>query len=241
MFMASPMYLPVALHLRDRNVVIIGGDEEAARKAEQVLACGARLTVVSPDATARIRELATGARLRWLQRTYEEGDLDGAMVAICCDPVVAPAVRNEATRRGVMLNVLDKTELCDFIALATFSRDGLQFGVHSSGKSAALTRRIRERLQRQFGDVYTELTTALGEVRPVVREIIETPQQRRTFWLDVITEEFLDRIERGFSPQRLKEEIHERAVAFARRRPRNQQRHEETSDDHVSANDEQSL
>jgi len=217
MYEPSPMFLPVALQLRDRSVVIVGGDEEAARKAKQMLSCGARVTVVSPDATAEIGELAKDGRLKWLQRGYLDGDLEGAMVAICCDPGVSAAVREEATRRGILLNALDQTELCDFVALATFSRDGLQFGVHSSGKSAALTRRIRERLQRQFGDTYGELTRTLGEVRPVVREIIDTPQGRRTFWLGLITEEFLERIEQGFSPERLKEEIHEQAVAFARR------------------------
>jgi len=216
------MYLPVALQLRDRSVVIIGGDAEAARKAKQVLSCGARVTVVSPDAAAEIVEFAKDGRLKWLQRGYQDRDLEGAMVAICCDPEVAHAVREEAIRRGVLLNALDQTALCDFIALATFSRDGLQFGVHSSGKSAALTRRIRERLQRQFGDAYAELTRTLGEVRPVVREIIDTPQGRRTFWLGVITGEFLERIERGFSPERLKKEIHEQAVAFARRQAQTQ-------------------
>jgi siroheme synthase-like protein len=217
MYRGEPMFLPVALRLLGRKVVIIGGDEEAARKAAQAAECDACVTVIGAEATGEIRRLAENRQVEWLQRGYRDGDLEGAMVAICCDPVMAQAVREEASRRGVLLNVLDKADLCDFVALATFSRDGLQFGVHSSGKSAALSRRIRERLQRQFDDRYADLTRALGEVRTRIHEIILSPDARREFWLDVIDEEFLDRIDEGFSPERLKQQIHERALAFVRR------------------------
>jgi precorrin-2 dehydrogenase/sirohydrochlorin ferrochelatase len=214
------MFFPVALRLAGRKAVVLGGDAEAAAKAQQLLSCEASVTVVSHAAVPAIERLAEAGELRWERRAYQEGDLEGAAIAICCDPAVGRAAREEASQRGVLLNVLDQPELCDFLAVATFARDALQFAVHSSGKSAALSRRIRERLERQFGDVYADLTDTLGRLRSVVRDRIDDAEARRAFWLDVITEEFLDRIESGFSLQQIEEEILLRAEAFARQHSR---------------------
>jgi precorrin-2 dehydrogenase/sirohydrochlorin ferrochelatase len=209
------MYYPVALDLKGRRVVVLGGDEEAARKTETLLACDADVTVVSAAAEAAIRDLAQAGRVNWVSRDYRDGDLDGALLAVACDPACGQRARVEADRRGVLLNVLDQKELCDFIAVATFSRDGLQFGVHSSGNSAVLARRIRERLERQFEEPYADLTRMLGDLRPEVHKVIPSAPGRRRFWLDVIGEDILDRVEQGLDIEVLREEILARAVEFA--------------------------
>jgi siroheme synthase-like protein len=211
------MYFPVALDLNGRLALVIGGDAEAARKVRALLACEARVTVLSPSVSSEIEQLADAGRVTLVSREYREGDLEGAFLAVVCDPACGERVRAEAGRRGVLLNVLDRPALCDFIAVATFSRDGLQFGVHSSGKSGVLSRRIRERLEREFGEPYAELTRVLGELRPAVAELIPTAAGRRRFWLDVVDAELLERIDRGLDPGSLREEILRRAEAFVRR------------------------
>jgi len=210
------MYFPVALDLHGRRALVLGGGAEATRKVRALLACESRVTVVSPSVSPEIQRLADGGRVTLVSREYREGDLDGSFLAVVCDPALGERVRAEADRRGVLLNVLDRPGLCDFIAVATFSRDGLQFGVHTSGNSGALSRRIRERLQREFGEPYAELTRLLGELRPTVAELIPGAAGRRRFWLDVVDVELLTRIDRGLDPESLREEIVRRAEAFAR-------------------------
>lgn len=207
-------YFPVALKLRGRKVVVVGGGREAARKVRAILPCGAELVVISADAEPEIAELARSGRLTHLARAYREGDLEGAFLAIVCDAAIGPAVRDEAARRGVLLNVLDESELCDFIAMATVLRDGLQLAVHSSGKSAALTRTIRRRLDAEFGPVYGDLVRLLGELRPLVHGMIPTPERRRAFWLDLVTPELLARVEAGLPIEDLRGEILSRAAGW---------------------------
>ncbi|MFB6273064.1 MAG: bifunctional precorrin-2 dehydrogenase/sirohydrochlorin ferrochelatase [Salinibacter sp.] len=210
-----PTYFPVALKLDGKQAVVVGGDDEATHKANQLLEVGAELTVISSDPTERLQRQADAGELTLKRRSYRHGDLHGAFLAIVCDQSVGEAARAEADERRVWLNVLDRAELCDFIAVATFSRDGLQFGVHSSGKSAALSRRVRERLQTEFDERYAELTRALGEVRPIVNGMIPTPQARRAFWLEAIDHEFLERVEADqVSFEALKDELIERASSY---------------------------
>ncbi len=208
------MYYPVALNLDGRRVVVLGGDEEAARKVEDFLGCGAAVTVVSPSVSPRIELWAQTGRITLAPRAYRDGDLAEAFLAVACDADVGAEARAEATQRGVLFNVLDQTELCDFIAVATFTRAGLQFGVHSSGNSAALTRRIRERLQRQFDERYGKLTDLLGELRPRVRQVIATAKARRRFWLQIVDEHLLARVEHGLDMDELREDIWVKAEEF---------------------------
>lgn len=69
---------PLTLRIAGRKVVVVGGGHVATRRAHALVDAGADLTVVSPTLTARLTELAELGRIRWHQRTYEAGDLDGA-------------------------------------------------------------------------------------------------------------------------------------------------------------------
>lgn len=211
-----PTYYPVVLNLEGRKVVVIGGDEEAACKVHGLLATGALITVISPAAKQSIRELAGAGELTLLERTYCDGDLAGAAMAIACDLESAAVMRDEATREHVLLNMLDRPELCDFIAPATVARDGLQVSVHSSGRSAALTRRVREKLEVQFGPQYATLAGLLGELRPVVRRMIPLVEDRHAFWLGAVSQALLDRVEAGLDPEQLRAEILQAAEDFGR-------------------------
>jgi uroporphyrin-III C-methyltransferase/precorrin-2 dehydrogenase/sirohydrochlorin ferrochelatase len=69
---------PLTLRIAGRKVVVVGGGHVATRRAHALVEAGADLTVVSPTLTARLTELAEQGRITWEQRTYQDGDLDGA-------------------------------------------------------------------------------------------------------------------------------------------------------------------
>lgn len=210
---AGDGYFPVALRLAGRPVTIVGGDAEAEMKAAKLIRCGAKLKLVSAAATPGILEYAASGLLEHVNRAYRNGDLSGAIVAFVCDRRFASEAANEAADANILLNVVDDIPHCDFIAVAYFERDGLQISVHSSGKSAALARRIRERLESRYGAEYAALVRTLGELRPEIKQILKTPRQRRAFWLDFVNGDLLDRVEtETVSPADLKAEALGRAV-----------------------------
>lgn len=68
---------PIALRLLGRPVLVVGGGPVAARRAKGLLDAGAAVTVVAPEASAALLELADAGLLTWRDRDYRSGDVDG--------------------------------------------------------------------------------------------------------------------------------------------------------------------
>ena len=133
-------YYPAYLNIAGRRAVVVGGGEVAERKTAQLLASGANVTLVSPDATPELERLASEGRMRWIRRAYAPGDLAGAWLAIAAtdDPEVQRNVHAEAEREKTLLNVVDVVELCGFHRpVHRAARTGYGSGLHRRGEPGA--------------------------------------------------------------------------------------------------------
>ena len=139
-------YYPAYLNIAGRRAVVVGGGEVAERKTVQLLASGANVTLVSPDATPELERLASEGSVRWIRRAYVPGDLAGAWLAIAAtdDTEVHRSVHAEAEREKTLLNVADVADLCGFIAPSVVQRGPVTVAVSTGGASPALARKIRE-------------------------------------------------------------------------------------------------
>ena len=136
-------YFSICLDLSGKICIVIGGGKVAERKVQGLLACGARVTVVSPELTTGLEELAAEEKINLIQRPYQEGDLLGAFLAIAAtdEPQVQRRVHAEAMHANLLLNVADVPELCNFILPASLRRGDLVIAVSTGGRSPALARR----------------------------------------------------------------------------------------------------
>jgi uroporphyrin-III C-methyltransferase/precorrin-2 dehydrogenase/sirohydrochlorin ferrochelatase len=58
-----------------RGVLVVGGGRVAQRRVPVLLQAGARVTLVAPEATAALEDLADSGRITWHRRGYRAGDL----------------------------------------------------------------------------------------------------------------------------------------------------------------------
>jgi len=135
---------PVMLDLGDVPVLVVGGGLVATRKAEGLVAAGARVTVVAP--LVREELVAIAAEVR--RRAYQPSDIDGHRLVMTAtdDPEVNARVADDATRAGVWVNSADDPANCTFILPAVARRGPLVVSVSSGGASPALATHLRDEI-----------------------------------------------------------------------------------------------
>ncbi|MBI4180718.1 MAG: bifunctional precorrin-2 dehydrogenase/sirohydrochlorin ferrochelatase [Chloroflexi bacterium] len=167
-----PIYYPLFLNIRGRRCVVVGGGQVARRKVMTLLEHGAKVEVISPNLCSELGQLAESGEIDALMREYRDGDLQGTLITIAAtdDRNTNLAVAKEARAKAILVNVVDDAESSDFIAPSYIRRGDVTIAISTSGRSPALARKIRTRLERDFGDEYAALAWLLSEVRTEVKQ-----------------------------------------------------------------------
>jgi len=176
----SAQYYMACLDLQGRRCVVVGGGTIGAEKARGLLACGADVTIVSPTLDESLRSLA----VTWQRGTYRRRDLRGAFLVIAATSQrdVNERVHRDAERRGLLCNVADVPDLCNFILPAVHREGPIAVAVSTGGASPALAKRIRSDVAAIVTPEHAELAARLERLRPWVKEQYPSYEERRDFF-----------------------------------------------------------
>lgn len=181
----APLH-PIFLDLEGRDVLVVGAGEVGLRKAREFAECGASLRVVSPAFHPGFADLE-GRYLR-LERRWRPGDEGGArlVVAATSDPVANRAVHAACSRRGILCNVADVPDLCDWQAAAVARSGPVQVAVSTRAAAPSLASYARRELQDWLADGFADLVDIFARLREEYRSSL-LPEARERFWkgLDV--------------------------------------------------------
>lgn len=192
-------YYPIYLDIEGRNVVIVGGGNVCARKAETMMKYGARVTVVSPQFTDEIEQWARQGCLALSRKKYDQSDLDGANIVIAStdDEAINTQIATDCRQRRILVNVVDVTALCEFIVPAIIEKGSVQIAISTGGKSPALARTLKEDLQRFIGPEYDEVNQALFSLREGAKKVLPTDVDRKRFFDGIVAQGILDMLRDG--------------------------------------------
>lgn len=175
---------PVNLHLRGRSVLLVGGGRVACRKLVELHRSEAEITLVSPELHGDTAALIEAWGVRCEHRAFRPADTAGCFLAIAAaNEVVNREVASAARRSGALVNVVDDAALSDFSLPATARRGRLLLTASTSGALPALSRRLREQLERSYGEEYAAYLDFAAALRPVVLENVPDPVRRRELFL----------------------------------------------------------
>jgi len=191
----------VFIDVRGRRCVVIGGGAIGEEKIHRLMECGANVAVISPTVTGGVQVIADAGGLEWSQREYRSGDLEGAFIAIAAtdDSSTNTRIAEEANERNVLLNVVDVTHLCTFIAPSVARRGEVTIATSTGGASPALARKFREELSSSRLLEYADLAPLLSEARTELkrRNLSVSPDR----WQTCIDEQLLDLVQAGKSAE----------------------------------------
>ena len=194
-----PRYYPAFIDVRGRDCVVIGGGELGEEKVVKLLECDAKVVVISSHVTTNVRHLADAGEVEWIRREYRDGDLARAFIAIANtgDSAMDERISREAEERNVILNVVDVTHLCTFIAPSVARRGEVTVATSTGGASPALARTFREKLESSRILEYADLAPVLSDARAELRRRgLRVPPDH---WQKCITEDLLDTVQSGQS------------------------------------------
>jgi siroheme synthase-like protein len=189
---------PAILLLEGKRAVVIGGGAVGERKVRTLLDAGALVTVITTEATAGLRALASSSSVSLVERAYERGDLSGAAVVVAAtdDTNVNQLVFEEATSLGIPVNVVDDVERCTFIAPSIIRRGDLVLAISTGGVNPALAVRIRERLELQFGEEYASYLALISRLKSSIA-LGGTQDERAAAWYRVVDSDVFDLVRTG--------------------------------------------
>ncbi|MFC1479954.1 bifunctional precorrin-2 dehydrogenase/sirohydrochlorin ferrochelatase [Candidatus Omnitrophota bacterium] len=147
-------YLPIAINLKDKRVVVVGGGQVALRKIKTLLDAGARVHVISPAAAPGVKRLARGRAITWAPRHVRRTDIRNAsfVVAATNNSVVNERISRWAHEHDVSVNVVDHPAISDFISPAVIRLKKAIIAVYTDGRDPILSRDIKNFLKERWGD-----------------------------------------------------------------------------------------
>ncbi len=166
----APQY-PVNLSVEGTPCVVVGAGVVAAGKIENLLACGANLTVIAPDACGAVEGWAEAGRITLLRKPYETGDLDGAFLAVTAtdDPAVNHQVYLDGEAARVLVNSADDPANCRFTLPSIVRRGDLTITISTRGRSPALAKFMRRHVGQAVPAEYEQVLEVLAAVRDELR------------------------------------------------------------------------
>lgn len=159
---------PIFLKLKGRRALVVGAGAVAALRVTQLIRAGAKVTIVSPKIDAEIEGLARAGSVDLIRRGFERTDLSNRyfiVIGATNNPAVQQAVSEEAERRGILCNVVDDPEHCNFYMPAVVERGDLKIAISTSGQSPLLAGRLRQYLEEAIPEDAADLVQTAGLLR----------------------------------------------------------------------------
>lgn len=150
--------LPLFHQITGQNVLVLGDGPAAEPKRRLVKRAGG---VIVDDLARAVDE---GVRIAFIAFDDARACEVAAINARCA---------------GMLVNVVDRPELCDFTTPSILDRDPLLVAIGTGGASAGLAKHVRLRLERVLPETLGLLAKALEAARPALRRRFPDGADRR--------------------------------------------------------------
>ncbi|BAT58298.1 siroheme synthase [Variibacter gotjawalensis] len=175
--------LPIFMDLIGKRVLIAGGSDMVAWKAELFSAAGAIVQVYADEICHELSSLIdSGREIYWTPRRWRAGDFDHVWLAITEGGDDRDEFCASARSRGVLVNVIDQPDACDFQFGTIVNRAPVVIGISTDGAAPILGQAIRRKIEAVLPKGLGAWTAAAKQFRKRLKDIVPERAGRRRFW-----------------------------------------------------------
>ena len=131
--------LPIFLNVKQRDCLVVGGGQVAARKVALLAKAGSAITVIAPELCDDLAEMVAANTISHIAREFEDADISNQAIIIAStdDRIVNQRISAIAQEKGIPVNVVDNPDLCSFLMPSIIDRNPVQIAVSTGGASPA--------------------------------------------------------------------------------------------------------
>ncbi|MFH1804714.1 MAG: NAD(P)-dependent oxidoreductase [Pseudomonadota bacterium] len=177
-------YFPAFIHVTGKKIIVLGGGDVAAGKLRLLCRSQAKITVIADELCPDIAAMRDRRDIHWEPGPFIDTMLNGAVMVFdgSNDPRLTRRMRIAAKRRNIPVNVVDKTDQCDFIVPAILDRAPVMITISTGGCAPALARMLRQRLETAIPSSVSRLAAIARDARKMVADILPDNGARQRFW-----------------------------------------------------------
>lgn len=201
-------YFPFFMELSKQSILLIGGGEVAERKLDLLLKANASVTIVSPKFTSYIEELFVNKNINPIKDYYNIKYLTSSsfafVIAATNNESLNEQIAKDANDNKILVNVVDKPKICDFIFPSILERGPITVAVSTGGASPVLARMLRTKLETMIPGAYGRLAKIVSENRIPVRKKLVNSKSNGIFWEQMLNGKFLELVLSGQDEEAIK-------------------------------------
>ncbi|MCX7717976.1 MAG: bifunctional precorrin-2 dehydrogenase/sirohydrochlorin ferrochelatase [Candidatus Sumerlaeaceae bacterium] len=184
---------PVGLCLRGCRVIVAGGGVVAERRVGRLIAAGAEVILVAPEATPALQARAEAGDIVWHRRPAAPEDFADMRLAFICtnDPSVNADLARAARARGAWVNRADAPQHSDFLVPAVADLSPVQVAVLTGGLAPTVGRYLCQQIERIMGAETAAVVALAARIRSAVRSRVATQPERAAVIAAALDEEVL--------------------------------------------------
>ncbi|TET63325.1 bifunctional precorrin-2 dehydrogenase/sirohydrochlorin ferrochelatase, partial [Candidatus Aerophobetes bacterium] len=148
----------------------------------------ASVTVISPEITSPLEKPRHCGKISHSPAHYLSSRLKDAFLVIAAtdDRTINCRIAKDASKLGILVNVVDSPAESSFILPAILSRGDLTIAVSTAGKSPALARKIKEDLALIYSDEYGDVVDIVAKAREKIKRKYPSLEKRTQIWREIM-------------------------------------------------------
>ena len=143
--MMKKNFLPISIDISNQKILIIGGGKSAFKKLKILQRFDAEVEILSINVCHDIKQ----SGVKYVERGYEKSLLKGYFMLYSCTNnfELDKQILADGKEMGVLVNIHDKPELCQFVSPAIYKNGNITVAVGSNAENVHESIKIRNEIQ----------------------------------------------------------------------------------------------
>ena len=126
-------FLPISINIANQKILIVGGGQDAYKKLKILQRFSAEVEVLALEVCTEIKE----SGITFFETSYHKSHLKRYLMLYSCsnNNELDRQIVKDCNETGVLVNIHDKPDLCQFVSPAIYKHGNITIAVGSNGEN----------------------------------------------------------------------------------------------------------